>query len=287
MRKTIAFLALVAVACGPSSQALRRSQHVEYQTEFARVWNVVSGQVHRVFPSMKIEDPVKGRILTDWKLVEKTEMGQSSGDQSDQSNRGAARGVYLRLDVTVAGKQGAAGPPWRVTIVAEAAEKDVNLVQLIPLRSADQPPWMEERVARLYHNIYAQLEGYALDIKDADVVVARPVVTPGLENLPAAAVTVVSEVRLAAARKDVDRLRLEMDASFSWSPGASGSVDTAIALWNADPSKLKSLAATLEQGCAAPSAGAFVCPAIDQGGPQAGFKEVGGKWRFVFFHGSR
>lgn len=276
MKRAAALAALVALACGPSANEIRRARSVAYQTEFALVWNAVLGSVLEEYPRLVDEDPVRGRLKTDWHLVERVRSEGSSGAETSQVG-----GRFFHMLVEIKG-----GPPWTVHIKGEAAEYKPGMAMIVPYKrgSADEPPWVEARIDKMYLKIFRRLEPYAIEVRQAPAedVKKKVLDTSPWGHLPEDAAIVVAEVHAAAARKDLAALRRHMVDDFTWSEGGAPSADAALTFWSADPALLVELRKLLEVACRAAEGDPdrIVC---EDRGARAEFRRWGGRWRFSAF----
>jgi hypothetical protein len=310
LRRTMLALALasttasafVASGCGPSTAEAHRAEHAVYQTEFARVWNAVTETVKEQYPRLAIEDPVHGKLLTDWHLVERVEddpvsKGSAAGvspkntptttqsQQAAQQQYQPIAGRFFRIVVVI--KPG--GPPWKLEIDGEAAQYTPGMAMITPFdhHDADEPQWVQPRIDKIRVGIYDRLAGYARIVDDAPV---KPrALDPGpWANLPKGAPEVVAKVSAAADKKDTGALRPLMSDDFTWSAGGTPSADAAVSMWQADPLVLSQLTKVLALGCSERESDALiVCPARGESGPgkwRAEFRKVGSAWRFAAFY---
>jgi hypothetical protein len=300
---------LLAAGCGPSNAEARRADHAVYQTEFARVWNAVAETVKEQYPRLLIEDPVHGKLLTDWHLVERVEddpvsTGSAAGASPSQNTatgstqsaklqpgQGSANqqyqpiaGRFIRIVVVI--KPG--GPPWKLEIDGEAAQYTPGMAMITPFdhHDADEPAWVQPRIDKIKVGIYKRLSGYARIVDDAPAK-PRDLDQGPWANLPKGAPELVAKVNAAADRKDTGALRPLMADDFSWSAGGSPSADAALSMWQADPLVLSSLTKVLALGCSERESDALiVCPARGETGPgkwRAEFRKLNGAWRFAAF----
>jgi hypothetical protein len=287
-----AFVAAVApLACGASATSVRRAHEAQYDAPFATVWNVVSHEVRRRYVGIRLEDPVNGRIETDYRVIESTSQDVAQGSTTTSTAVGVnaptaaqqlpTQASLFRMTVQIL------GPPYKVSIDGVAARWEANLTQLIPYQhgAIDEPPWVQARIDNLALAIYDQLKEHAIAAEAKPAVAVKVVDTTPWANLPdRAAVAVIGEVHKAAVDRNAGALRPYMIADFRWADGADSSADTAIAIWAADPTVLRTLARTLDSGCAAEASGDVVCPtepSRDTG--RARFRSVAGSWKLVEF----
>ncbi len=299
---------IIGAGCGPSAAEAHRAEHAIYQTEFARVWIAVEATVKEQYPRLAIEDPIHGKILTDWHLVERVEedqvskptsgvtssgnlgkVGQTGGTQQQpgQAQQGQPvpiAGRFFRIAIVI--KPG--GPPWKLEIDGEAALYQPGMAMIVPYghEDADEPSWVKPRIDKIRVGIYKRLEGYARIVEEAPPKKVELDKGPW-QNLPKGAPEVVAAVNAAADKKDTLALRRFMSDDFTWSAGGSPSADAAVSLWSADPLLLASLTKVLAAGCSERETDALiVCPARGESGPgkwRAEFRKVGSGWRFAAF----
>jgi hypothetical protein len=293
-------VASLAAGCGPSAAEARRAEHVVYQTEFARVWNAVAETVRDQYPRLVIEDPIRGKLLTDWHLVERVDddpiatggaqgsaQTQGAANQANQIGQGQVMvqaGKFFRISVII--KPG--GPPWRLEIDGEAALYQPGMAMITPYdhADADEPSWVKPRIDKIRVGIYRRLGGYARVVEEAPK--KAEALDPGpWANLPKGAPDLVARVNAAAHKKDTVALRRLMIDAFAWSPGGAPSSDAAISMWSADPLLLAALVKTLEAGCSEREPDALiVCPTRSEGAARwhVEFRKQGGAWRFAAFY---
>jgi hypothetical protein len=296
--RSVLVLAAALSACGPSRAEVRAANHSVYQTEFANVWNAVVSVVKEQYPRAVIEDPGTGELVTDWHLIERVDLDDAQirnttvtsttpqGQTGLNGNQALPNigGRFLRIYVKI--KPG--GPPWRVEVDGEAALYVPGMALITPYKhgAADEPTWVQPRLDKIRVGIYRALKAHARLVKvepkkqaDRD--------DSAWKNLPGEAVKVISDVHLAADKKDTARLKPFMRDDFVWSLASNPGVDGALAFWNADPTILGKLRDTLASGCDLRDGGAdVVCPVTgDQPGRwRAEFKKDGASWKFASFY---
>ncbi len=292
----VALVAAVAVAggCGPSSAETRRARSVVYQTEFARVWNAVSATVKAEYPRLVIEDPVRGRLLTDWHLVERVDAEDAVETQgtgvvgpsgpANTTGQPQMGGKFFRIAVVI--KPG--GPPWKLQVDGEAALYRPGMAMITPFDhdDADEPTWVRPRIDKIKVGIYKRLEGFARQVEEAPAKGPAALDAGPWKNLPAGAPEVAAGVHAAARQKNTSVLRRFMSDEFTWSAGGTPSADTALSMWSADPLVLAALVKTLEAGCSERETDTLiVCPARGGGLGQwrAELRKQGKTWRFAAF----
>ena len=95
----------------------------------------------------------------------------------------------------------------------------------------------------------------------------------------AAAVAVVAAIRL----RDPATLRTHLADDVRWSLGAAPGIDGAMAMWQADPGALTTMAAAIEAGCGKVDA-EVQCPAAPAPGAyRVRLGERRGGWRLIAF----
>jgi hypothetical protein len=293
-------------ACGASASSLREAREASYDAPFATVWNVVVDEIHKKYPVVVIEDPTTGNLLTNWKLVQRLDLNgaqevpgmtgtaQEQKQQQEQTqaqrNAGGIQSRCPQASLVFRVKVRIKGPPWRIDLDGEAAECQPDLAVLTPFRHGqpDEPQWVPGRIESLTLDIHERLKQYA--IKAKVVSVPRSAITEKVQdttpwaNLPdRAAVSLVGQVHEAAMVRDAPALRKTMSEDFEWTQGADGSAETALAMFSADPTKMKQLALTIEGGCAADKASGDVVCAPEETDMEARFRKVDGAWKFVHF----
>ena len=280
----VLLIAAILTGCGATSGDVKRARRSAYNTSFARVWSVVSDEVAKRNSALTVDSAARGIIETEWKLVERRE-----SDDINAANEVYVGGVYLRYKVRI--KRG--GPPWRVSVDAEAAAYRPGLAMLQPFThgSADEPTYVRGRIEALEVAIHKRLEGYAVESHESAS--GEPVtldVSPW-PGLPPAAAQVVAMTHDAAKRRDATALRAIMAKEFRWSLGGERSSEQALGVYAADPDLLRVLEKILVAGCGEdPTTHTIACPAgsVEEGeGARAGFQEIGGVWRMTWFLGAR
>ena len=103
------------------------------------------------------------------------------------------------------------------------------------------------------------------------------------DPIPRELVSIVSKVHSAAVRRDYLTLRASMDAEFTWSFGGDGDPAQALAEWKTDARYLKSLSKVTRAKCGWIVRGVYQCPAKAGLAFRAGFKQVEGGWKMVYF----
>lgn len=267
------------------------------------VYSETLAAVRDLYPNI-IEDARVGTIKTAWhavRIAEGNDEQQQTPSTQQQITGGSPTGFqattalrknyFIRFDVHVVG-----GRPWRVRVHAQASSWKAG-EQPVPLRGADLPSWLGPRKDALEVAIHRRLKKYAVRLQvesdgqrkaRADKPAAGDLGRFGA-NLPPAAARAIAEIEQAAASRDVGRLRPLMADEFTYSFGDSPSADTAIVMWQADPTLLAELGKVLAAGCAQDKKdGQVVCPAafLTDGnftGYRAGFRNQGGAWKMVFF----
>lgn len=274
-------------ACGPSAKDVKTARSVGYQTDFAIVWNETMAAVRSKYPTIFFEDAVKGRIETQWHLVEKVR--QSDFEEPDKPPRMGetlggmpSHGARLfRLFVQITG-----GPPWRITVDGEAAEYKPGMPRLVPYPhgAADEPTWVKPRIDAMYVDIYQRLKRYAVKLQDAPSLAARRRDTARWENLPSDAGEAAAGVHAAARARDAAQLRPFLADPFASSAGELPA-DDVVKLWGADPTPLAELARALEAGCDYDQVAARAsCPRGARAGPRAVLaRDAAGRWKLVRF----
>jgi hypothetical protein len=298
---------LVLCACGPSLATLESARFSRYDAPFTTVWNATVDEVHKRYSNIIVEDAVDGVIATAWVVIDSDDRpgnrtsantsGTTGRNTGSLANAGSSGGTNLSsvpglpLGVSEAYLYRTMvhikGPPWSVIVDGEGASYQAGLKMAAYHRgAADEPPWVQTRIDNLTAGIYDRLKQYAVKSAAPKKNAEKPLDTTAWKNLSDPAVVgLIGGVRKAAAANDTQALRGYMATDFRWAEGADGSVDTALAMWSADPSALKTLIATLDAGCAADGAtGDVVCPGA---GAPARFHQGPNGWKFVEFTSAR
>jgi hypothetical protein len=258
----IAALSLLAASCGANAAEVRAARRSLYDTDFAVVYAATLDVVRELYPNLA-EDPARGKIVTAWHEVKfaRTDTDDRKSTQvADQAlGNTAPRGglsaspsegwkrQFVRFDVTVAG-----GRPWRVRVVGKAQEASPGQIP-VDLRGVTTPPWLPGRTENLTVAIHKRLKKYAVQMPEAPVEVADdqpdPVDVSAFGPIPAPAAKRVGEVRQAIERRDVGALGGQLASDVTWSLGGAPGRDAALAMWQADPSILQEMAASISAGC--------------------------------------
>jgi hypothetical protein len=293
VRSSLLCCAVLLAGC-LGKKEVERARRVAYQTDFARVWQVVSDETRGRYtpPDMLVEDATTGELETAWVKVAlddddrlRTTTAQGAAESRIQAGEGSGA-VLLRIRVKVTG-----GPPWSVVVDGKGARWVPNLVEIIPYsrNGADEPAIIQARIDGLTVAIYRKLEKYAVEVKSNTPAGKKAMDTAKFGDVPPEAARVVGAVQSGARKRELESLRPLLAPEFVWSEGAGGSAEGALALWGADPSALTQLATLLEKGCGHHAAEKIVtCPAASAPdgtgtGPRAGFRLVGNEWLFAFF----
>jgi hypothetical protein len=292
----------LAAGCGASEVDVRDAKTSGYKTDFAVVYSEALAAVRDLYPNI-VEDARVGVIKTAWHPVR---IAEGNDDQPMQSNAqqmsptgspsafqatsALRKNYFIRFDIHVVG-----GRPWRVRVHAQASSWKAG-EQPVPLHGADVPTWLEPRKEALEVAIYKRLKPYAVRLKvttgaDRSVKVEKRGGDLGRfgARLPPGAARAIAAVEQAAASRDVGQLRPLMADEFTYSFGDSPSAETAVVMWQADPTILGELGKVLAAGCAEDKKdGQVVCPAAfltdeNFSGYRAGFRNLGGTWKMVFF----
>jgi hypothetical protein len=297
MPRVLPLALVIAAACGHSAKRVREAKAATYDAEFALVWNEVTEEIHERFSEVVVEDAVKGVIVTEYVRVHaaddvRKDPAQPMGPARlapGQTRYGQTPFLAFRMTVEVKGAMGRKGAPWRVIVDGNAAEYKPGMAQLVPIGrgEADEPSWVQQRIDSAILDIHRRLERHAVSREiPAEAIGSKTFDTTPWANLPDRdAVTLIGRVHEAALLGDAAALRPTMIDDFRWALGGEASADTAVALWAADPTKLRDLARVIENGCAHEAAtGEVVCPRPGADlGAMARFRKVGRDWKFVVF----
>ncbi|MBT8496146.1 MAG: hypothetical protein KJO07_24085 [Deltaproteobacteria bacterium] len=277
-------------ACGASAKDVQEARTSGYNTDFAIVYSEALAAVTNIYPKL-VDSPKRGVIQTAWHPMNMSQGGQmgatpqggTAPGASQQTNafgqtRQARTFFFIRFRVVVIG-----GRPWRVRLKGEASKWEEGSTP-VPLRDADTPPWLAGRTDRLRVKIHERLKKHAVRLKttviDPDVAKKEDPI-PTIEGLSKQVGKVVAKVKKAAEARRYQDLRALMSEQLLWSPGAPPSGDQALIMWQADPSLLVKLVATIDAGCQE-MGDQVVC---GKAGVTriAKFAKVGGAWKLTEF----
>jgi hypothetical protein len=307
----LATITAAAAACG-GHQELRAAQHSVYDTDFAIVYSETMSAVQKLYPNFA-EDAATGKIQTAWHQVP---YANSGGD--DAATRGTYAGnpmgggpmmnptagpgsaptsagntqmltkrYFVRFDVTIVG-----GRPWRVHVSGHASEWEPGNAVPTELHGGNVPHWLAGRTDELVVAIYGRLKAYAKPSKEpieepppeAD---AHPIDTKLFGAIPPDAAKLAADLERAVERRDYAALRAATADDVTWSLGADPGADTALAMWQADPTALDDLVAAMKAGCAADGDKRVVCPAGAAADGYTGWRVVleprGTAWKLTTF----
>ena len=311
-RITLALIAgAVAVAGCSSAAELQTAQHSIYDIDFAIVYREAMSAVQKLYPNFQ-EDAGKGLIQTSWHQVAYASTGNDDaargsyvgggmGGGNPMGNPTGAGGAmtapagpnngtmltqryFIRFDVSVIG-----GRPWRVHVVGHASEWDPGNAVPTELHGANTPHWLAGRTDELTVAIYQRLQPYAKqtaeEIEEPKPEEA-PVDTRLFGEIPAPAAKAAAAVERAIERRDYGALRAAVADDVLWSLGADPGADAALAMWQADPSTLDTLVASMKAGCAGDDK-KIVCPAKAATDGYLGWRVTleprGGAWKLTSF----
>lgn len=294
----VVFLLLAGACGGTSEEEVREAQTSGYKGDFAVIYSETLAAVRELYPHVN-EDARTGVVRTAWHPVHVQQGADDDATRSATVNpRSSRTGLqsatvmreqfFVRFAVHVVG-----GRPWRVRVHGEASAWKAGEMPT-PLRGSEVPQWLPGRVNALEVAIFRRLKGYAVELKYAPEAAptARPAAAVDMAKfgqVPAAAARVIAAVEQAAGARDVAALRKLMADQFTYTTGDEPSADTAVLVWQADPSILAELDKVLDAGCAHdPTRREVVCPAAflqdpGQAGYRVGFREVDGAWLMASF----
>lgn len=264
--------ATAATGC-TSKKEIKTAQQSVYDADFAVVYSEALAAVRELYPNLD-DDPVRGVIATAWHQVQYSNdaddprtvqqrdkaMGYDStsgGNVFNQRQSSLNKRTFIRFDVYVSG-----GRPWRVRVVGKASEWEPGNAVPSELKGAAIPHWLPGRTDALVVAIYRRLKRYAKHVEGPiveEVVEAPPDLAP-YGPIPEPAARAAAGIVEAIETRDNDALRALVDDQVVWSLGAAGDADTAMAMWNADPASLATLAKTLRAGCRADGDARVTCP---------------------------
>jgi hypothetical protein len=103
------------------------------------------------------------------------------------------------------------------------------------------------------------------------------------ESVPGELVHAVSQIHSAAVHRKYETLREAMDTAFVWSFGGDADREQALSEWRKEARYLRSLARVTRSACGWVGGGVYQCPAKAGAGPRAGFRQLSGEWKLVYF----
>ncbi len=188
-------------------------------------------------------------------------MNGNSNGTAQQGMRLAYKKYFIRFDVAVLG-----GRPWRVKVVGHASSWDPGAAMPTELHGADKPHWLEGRTEALQIAIYKKVAKYAVPApededdkaKDTDKIKTDP---SAFKNVPIGAGKQLALIKDAIAKRDYAAMRPALADDVVWSLGGGTGADAAMAMWQADPSALDAMLATLATCATEAGDKRIACPA--------------------------
>ena len=291
-RDPIILVMLVALAsCGSNAKELKAARHSLYDVDFAIVYGAALEATRALYPNLD-ENPGPGKIATSWHQVQYANcagtgsvcdddltnqqviaqsqglgqgspaaggMGASPGaSAAGMPTRLAYKKYFIRFDVAVLG-----GRPWRVKVVGHASAWDPGAALPTEMKGADKPHWLEGRTESLQIAIYKRIKRYAIPMADedtektdADTVRTDPSTFKGV---PIGAGKQLAIIKDAISKRDYPSMRPALGEDVVWSLGGGTGADAAMAMWQADPTILDAMLATLGT-CVSESDKRVTCP---------------------------
>jgi hypothetical protein len=287
-----AALVLCAAGCsGKNKRYLKEAKGSLYDADFAVVFSAALEATRDLYPNLE-DSPGAGAIKTAWHQVSFANTQDDLANQRTiaQGQGMGARGMspalqgtsmptrlaykrhFIRFDVSVVG-----GRPWRLKVVGHASEWEPGNALPTELHGALRPHWLEGRTDALTVAIYKRIKTYAVPMKDTasedNPADALPKADPkAWKDLPPAAGERLAKLKDAIVLRDYGALRTQVADDVVWSLGGAPGVDTAMAMWQADPEALDALVRAMEGCAAAADARRVACP---------GGEPVAGAWQLV------
>jgi hypothetical protein len=272
---------VAAVGCGHKKD-VERAKRSLYDTDFTNVYNAVLDATRENYPNLD-DNPGAGAIRTAWHQVTYSNAGddvanqQSISQQSANANQNpnspaatqagmptrlAFKRYFIRFDVVVAG-----GRPWRVKIVGHASEWEPGAALPVELHGPARPHWLEGRTDALTLAIYRKMKSVAIPMKEEVAPVKPEDLIPKTDSklfgaVPPDAAKRLAELKDSLIRRNYATLRTQVFDDVAWSLGGEPGVDTAMAMWQADPEMLDSMAKVIGVTCAGVDK-RITCPAGD------------------------
>jgi hypothetical protein len=307
---TVGFV--VSLACSASKQEIKDAQHARYDTDFAQVYTATLEATRQLYPNVD-DNPGTGKIQTAWHQVQYASnaddqmgvtqtpsqamgagspMNPGAGSVPTSPAAGAAgmgtrmayKRYYIRFDINVIG-----GRPWRVKVIGHASSWDVGAAEPTELHGAARPPWLTPRVEALEVEIYKKMKAFALIMDDTGSGSAEEEVVktdPSMfHDIPADAAKALASLRDVLTKRDNAALREAIADDVVWSLGGAPGADTAMAMWQADPSSLDQMLLLVGATCVAKGDKKVLCPGgeVEAGKYQLVLEPRGAVWRVTSF----
>jgi hypothetical protein len=283
----MAALLVVTAACGGNKKEVERAKRSVYDADFAVVYSACLDAVRSLYPNLD-DNPGSGAVKTAWHQVSYANNsddlsankslstgagGNTLANTQGQSQAGmptrlAYKRTFIRFDVAVIG-----GRPWRVKVTGHAAEWEPGAALPNELRGVARPHWLEGRTDALTLAIFKRIKAYAIPMKEKEPEVKQEDTIPKTDpkaftNVPADAGRRLASLKDAVVLREYDKLRAQVFDDVAWSLGGAPGVETAMAMWQADPETLDQMAKAIAAGCvASPDKKKVQCPG---GTPSAG-----------------
>jgi hypothetical protein len=170
--------------------------------------------------------------------------GNANGT-AQQGMRLAYKKYFIRFDIAVLG-----GRPWRVKVVGHASSWDPGAAMPTELHGADKPHWLDGRTEALQIAIYKKVAKYAVPAPDevdatAKTDADKKTDPASFKNVPIGAAKQLAVIKDAIAKRDYSSMRPALADDVVWSLGGGTGADAAMAMWQADPTALDAMLATL------------------------------------------
>jgi hypothetical protein len=258
---------LGCVNCG-NKKDVEFAKHSVYDTDFAVVYNAALDATREIYPNLD-DHPGAGAIRTAWHQVQYAEnqddlsnqrtvaQGQGLGTTTPTQAQSAAgmptrlayKRYFIRFDVSVGG-----GRPWRVKVIGHASEWEPGNALPTELHGAAKPPWLEGRTDALTLAIYKKMKPYAVPMKQEEPQDKPEEIVPktdpkAFKAVPDGAAAKLAEIKDAVVKRDANLLRGLLADDVVWSLGGAPGADTAVAMWQADPEALDTMARLIGGTC--------------------------------------
>jgi len=311
-RQRIISCALVVAACGGTKKDVQRARTSQYDADFAVVYQAALEAVRELYPNLD-DAPGSGKIKTAWHQVQfanqaddmmnpqtmtnGTGMGmggmQPGMGGNSMSPAAAAGGMptrlafkrfYIRFDISVVG-----GRPWKVKVTGHASQWDPGNAMPTELHGIARPAWLEPRTDALQVSIYKRIKQFAVPMKEetklADPDEAMVKTDPAaFANVPAPAAKLLATIKDLLAHRDYSGLRAQLADDVVWSLGGEPSADTAMAMWQADPTTFEAMAAAVSaKSCAHDDGKHRVTCSSSEHGYALVIEPRGGAWKVTSF----
>jgi hypothetical protein len=288
---SLALSALVLLVACSSKKDVERAKKSVYDADFAIVYSACLDATRDLYPNLD-DNPGVGAVKTAWHQVSyannSDDLSQNKSlstggpggtlantqaqGQAGMPTRLAYKRTFIRFDVAVVG-----GRPWRVKVTGHASEWEPGAALPNELKGPARPHWLDGRTDALTLAIYKRIKAYAIPMKEKDPEIKQEDTVPKTDpktftNLPPDAGKRLASLKDAVVLRQYDKLRTQVFDDVAWSLGGAPGLDTAMAMWQADPETLDQMAKAISAGCVKAGDKKITCP---------GAAPVAGQWQLI------